>query len=404
MFSLETIIGIVITLGILSVLILIHELGHFITARRLGIKVEEFGFGFPLTKALFQFRRGETLYSFYPVLIGGFVKLYGEDDAGGGRIEIKDQKLNLKEDLERAFFARPVWQRALVVLAGVIMNAVLAFLIYYIFLPISGFTVEIPRITSHKFLAVDQTEKLDALVISSVADGSPASLAGMKGCDEDYCSAITSINGVKPNTSEEFIAIIKQNLDKDTTLTVENQLGKREKQTVTVVPRSNPPEGEGALGISFSPFEVFVLKYNSPVQKVFSGVSHPVNLMSYNFAVLKHLIKQAVAEKDAEALGMGVSGPAGIVKLGVEINKIADIKEKVLSFMNLAGLLSISLAVFNVLPIPALDGGRLFFILVEGVTRKKVSPRIEAAIHTVGMVILLGLIVLVTFKDILQAL
>jgi len=116
---------------ILSVLVLIHEWGHYITAKKLGIKVEEFGFGFP--PRIFGFRRGETLYSINIFPIGGFVKLYGEDEVGGGKISLSNKVSGKdeKEDIHRAFFARPAWQRAIVVVAGVVMNTIFALFIYY---------------------------------------------------------------------------------------------------------------------------------------------------------------------------------------------------------------------------------------------------------------------------------
>jgi len=127
-------ITLLIFLLILSVLVLIHELGHFIVAKKLGIKVEEFGFGFP--PKLFSIKRGETLYSVNALPIGGFVKLYGEDEAGGGRLKIpnsKSQIPNGKEELKRAFYARSTGQRAEVVVAGVVMNVFLAAALFYIF-------------------------------------------------------------------------------------------------------------------------------------------------------------------------------------------------------------------------------------------------------------------------------
>ena len=396
---LVTIIGLFVTLLILSTLVLIHELGHFLVAKKLGIKVEEFGFGFPPTA--WSKKIGETIYSINWLPIGGFVKLYGEDDAGGGKVALKDPTEKIT-DLKRAFFARPVWQRALVVLAGVIMNAVLAFIIYYIFLGLSGFQVELPLLNDHKFFAVEQSAKLNTIIVSNIAADSPAESAGIKKCDANYCAAITAVNGKKPENSEAFIKTINDNKGNEVLFTIENQIGKKEKFDAVIIPRVNPPANQGALGIEFNMLETTQLTYETPVQKVASGITHPLNLMAYNFSVMKTLAVRAIQEKDAGPLSTGVSGPIGIVRLGSEINKIVDYKERILTFLNLAGLLSISLAVFNVLPIPALDGGRLFFILVEGVTRKKVSPKFEAAIHTAGMVVLLGLIILVTFKDIFQ--
>lgn len=116
------VVTIIVALLILSVLVFIHEFGHFIMAKKFGIKVEEFGFGFP--PRIFGKKVGETIYSLNLLPIGGFVKLYGEDEAGGG--SIKKNKKNIDDDLERAFFTRPAWQRATVVLAGVVMNFLLA--------------------------------------------------------------------------------------------------------------------------------------------------------------------------------------------------------------------------------------------------------------------------------------
>src|SRR6266702_7492670 len=118
----------VVFLLILSVLVLIHEAGHYFVAKKFGIKVEEFGFGLPLTRAIWSKKYGETVYSLYPALIGGFVKLYGEDEAGSGKIAVSDQHsaVGHKEDVKRAFFSRSIGQRALVVVAGVVMNTLLA--------------------------------------------------------------------------------------------------------------------------------------------------------------------------------------------------------------------------------------------------------------------------------------
>jgi len=148
------IITILVFLLILSVLVLIHEAGHFFVARKFGIKVEEFGFGFP--PRLFGKKIGETIYSINWLPIGGFVKLYGEDESGGGRIRIKDEGLRIK-DKKRAFFAKTAWQRAVVIVAGVAMNSILAAIIFYIFLGISGFKTDLPLLSEYKFFGVNQT-------------------------------------------------------------------------------------------------------------------------------------------------------------------------------------------------------------------------------------------------------
>src|SRR6266567_5407929 len=177
-------VTIIVFLLILSVLVLIHEAGHYFVAKKFGIKVEEFGFGFPLTPAIWQKKIGETVYSFYPVLIGGFVKLYGEDDAGGGKISVsKDKESHSAEatrdkDEHRAFYTHPLWERITVVVAGVVMNTLLAVAIYYVFLAMGNFQTTLPLIGNHTFFGVDQTVTTQ-VVISEVEKNTPASNAGL---------------------------------------------------------------------------------------------------------------------------------------------------------------------------------------------------------------------------------
>ncbi|HUQ85231.1 MAG TPA: M50 family metallopeptidase [Candidatus Limnocylindrales bacterium] len=385
-----------IFLLILSVLVLIHEAGHFFVAKKLGIKVEEFGFGLPLTKALFSVKRGETTYSFYPALIGGFVKLYGEDEAGAGRIKVKEHK-EVSKDKDRAFFSRPIWQRVAVIVAGVVMNTVLAVAIYYSFLGITNFRTEIPLLGDHKFFAVNQQNKSE-IIISDVAKDSPAEKAKVK-----PLSKILSVNGQKVATMDFFIEFIKKNKGQEVILELQD-LKTSDKQTIKLTPRVNPPKNQGALGVSFFPIKTAVLTYETQAQKLFSGFTHPLNLMSYNFDVMGKLIATSIKDKTAEPISQGVSGPVGIYSVVGEIINIPNMRERVLQLLNLAGLLSISLAFFNVLPIPGLDGGRLFFIIIEAVTRKKLNPKFEAYANAIGMAVLIGLIILVTFKDLFQIL
>ncbi len=375
-------------------MVFIHELGHFLVAKKLGIKVEEFGFGFP-PKAWGK-KIGETIYSINWLPIGGFVKLYGEDDAGGGKVKIQDSKFKIQNsELKRAFFARPVRQRVAVVIAGVVMNVLLAAFIYYLFLGISNFRTELPLLNDHRFFFVNQVNQTD-LIITNVEKGSPAEEIGLK----QYVR-IVSINGAKVEDMQEFSQIVKQLAGKSIILEWEDmESGKI--SSARVVPRVSPPPGQGALGISFFPAKRAVLSYKTLPQKIFSGFTHSANLTVYNIDILSQLVTASLRDKSVEPLGQGVAGPVGIFSLVGSIVQIPDIKERVLGILNLAGVLSISLAFFNILPIPALDGGRLFFILVEGITGKKINPKIEGYIHSAGMAVLLGLVALITFKDLRQ--
>lgn len=386
----------IVFLLVLSILVLIHEAGHFFVAKKLGIKVEEFGFGLPLTAPLFSTKKGETKYSFYPALIGGFVKLYGEDEAGAGRIKVKAHESTTK-DTDRAFFARPAWQRLSVIIAGVVMNTVLAVIVYYAFLGISGFRTEIPLLGDHTFFAVNQQKKSE-IIISDVAKDSPAAKKGVK-----TMTKVVSVDGKSVVDIDYFVSYIKNHKGQEVKLELADvKTGKR--KIFAVTPRVNPPKNEGTLGISFFPVDTAILSYDTPAQKLFSGLTHPVNLMSYNFDVMGTLVKASFKQKTVEPISQGVSGPIGIYSVVGEIVSIPNFKEKVLQILNLTGLLSISLAFFNVLPVPGLDGGRLFFIVIETITRKKLNPKFEAYANAIGMAVLIGLIILVTFKDLAQVL
>lgn len=386
------IVTLLVFLLILSVLVLIHEAGHYFVAKKFGIKVEEFGFGFPLTPPLWQIKRGETLYSFYPVLIGGFVKLYGEDEAGAGRIETKEVKKD--EDEDRAFYARPLGQRVAVIVAGVVMNVLLAVFVYYIFLGISGFKQEIGLIGNPHFFGNNATVK-SQVIVSEIEKNSPAAQAGIT-----PFSTVDSINGKKYTEVEAFAAAIKENTGKQMQITWKDE--KNKVHTAMVTPRVKHAKNQGALGVGFYPNRTVTLSYDTPTQKLFSGFVHPANLLVYNFDALGYLISISVKEKTVAPVSQGVSGPVGIGYYVGTIIQLPDVQQRLLQLLNLVGLLSISLAFFNILPIPGLDGGRLFFIILEAVTKRKLDPKVEGYIHAVGMVVLLALLLLVTLKDIHQ--
>lgn len=388
---------------ILSLLVLIHELGHFFVAKKFGIKVEEFGFGFP--PRLFGKKIGETLYSINWLPIGGFVKLYGEDEAplrSGSSRGLHPRSRNFASegqagvgfaDTQRAFFAKSAAQRAVVIVAGVAMNAVLAGVIFYAFLGISGFKTELPLLSDYKFIGVNQTN-ITEVVISSIAKNSPAEKQGLK-----FPAKVIAVNGQKIKDSKEFIDIVGKNRGKEIEITW-SSLSAKDIRKTKITPRVNPPAREGALGVGLFSLSTAVLNYETPSQKIFSGVVHPINLMSYNLNVMVRLVQVSLEKKTTEPLSQGLSGPVGIASITGSILEIQNLREKILGLLNLAGILSISLAFFNILPIPALDGGRLFFILIEAATGKKVNQRFESITHTIGMIILLFLMALITFKDI----
>src|SRR3989344_809068 len=201
---------------ILSVLVLVHELGHFFVAKLFKIKVEEFGFGFP--PKVISKKIGETIYSLNLLPIGGFVKLYGEDEAGGGKIGVGKK---ITKDLSRAFFARPIWQRLLVVVAGVFMNFVLAVVII-----------------SFIFATIGAPTPVNEVIVTSIAKNSPAESAELKEGD-----IIESINGAKITQSSQLIDITRQNLGKPIDLEIKNSKGQT--LEIEITPREEYPSDQG---------------------------------------------------------------------------------------------------------------------------------------------------------------
>lgn len=351
---------------ILSVLVLIHELGHFLVAKKLGIKVEEFGFGFP--PRVWGIKRGETLYSINLLPVGGFVKLFGEDSAGGGSISkshVKGQLSNVN-DLHRAFFARPVWQRFTVVIAGVVMNFLLAvILISYIF---STTGVGVPTSKVH---------------ITEVLPNSPAAAAGIQKQD-----LVAAVNNTKISSNKQFIQIIEQNEGKPVTLTIKR--GEQE-QNITLTPRKDFPKGQGPVGIGIS--DTQVLKY--PWYKApFFGT---IEAFKFSWIILSGLGDMVTNIVLQGKQPQGVAGPIGVAQLTGQAVSYGPT-----ATLWFTALLSINLAVLNVLPIPALDGGRLFFIVIEAVARRKVNAKYEGYAHAAGLIILLGLMAFITIFDVLR--
>lgn len=359
------ILTIVAFVVILSILVLIHELGHFLVAKKLGIKVEEFGIGFP--PRVFGIKRGETLYSVNLLPVGGFVKLFGEDAAGGGSIKKQEARSKKQEaDIKRAFYARPIWQRFLVVFAGVFMNFVLAVVIISYLFATQG--VAIPS---------------DKIHITEIAKNSPAAAAGLLTND-----VISKINGEPVTTTDGFISTVEKNSGKPISFTITRN-GETFNKSIT--PRVNPPKGQGAVGVGISDITVKKYKwYEAP----FFGTIEAFKFSWIIFSGLGQMVGGLIFQGKTPE---GVAGPIGIAQITGEA-----IRAGLNSYLWLGALLSINLAVLNVLPIPALDGGRLFFIAIEFVTRKKVNPKYEGYAHAVGLAVLLGLMVLITVFDIMR--
>ncbi len=357
--------AILVFLLILTVLVLIHEAGHFFVAKKLGIKVEEFGIGLP--PRIFGIRRGETLYSLNWLPIGGFVKLYGEDQAGGGKVQ-KSKVESSKSDIGRAFFARPPWQRGIVVVAGVVMNFLLAVVII-----------------SYLFGVVGVPVAGDKVIVAGIVPSSPAAAGGLMVGD-----TIETVNGIAILSPSQLTDFTSKHLGEKLSIKIKDKNGTE--KIVEITPRKNYPSGQGPMGVSIAT-NVIVKKYTW-YQAPLIGLQESVKTSWMIMASLGSTVFNLITKAQVPA---GVAGPVGIAQLTGQFVEVGP-----MAVLSLVSLLSLNLAILNILPIPALDGGRLFFILIEAVTRKKVNPKYEGYAHAVGMAVLLFLIALITLHDILR--
>ncbi len=370
------IISLLVGLGVLSFLVIIHEAGHFFVARAFGVKVLEFGIGFPFLGRIFKFKRHGVTYSVNWLLFGGFVQLYGED---AGSAKSKD-----------SFAAQNVWVRFFIAIAGILVNIILAIVLFTILLANSGFKMDFQSPIPNKFPFGTES---NFVLIGNVSEGSPAELGGLKFGDK-----ILSIDGEKIAGIADIQKYVQDHKGQPITLTVMN-LNENTERQVIVVPRVDPPKGQGALGIGLD--EGQTLSYDSLPERVFVGVLHSVNMIDFQIAGLQSFISKSVQEKSIEPLASQASGPVRIVAvLGVLVQNSGEQAVKVV--LTFTALISLMLGIGNLLPIPALDGGRLFFFLLEGLTGKKVKAKTENMIHGIGFAVLLFLIFLITANDIFR--
>lgn len=346
---------------LLGLLVLVHEWGHFIVARRLGVRVEEFAFGFP--PRLVSFTRRGTRYAFNLFPLGGYVKIFGEGGASGRDPE--------------SFSSRSLGERLAIISAGVVMNLALAWFLFSL-----GHGVGLPTVVG------DGGAGLAAPVtIVGVGAGSPAERAGLAFGDvieelkvQGQTFRVASIDEVQQFISQHRGEEILLTVRRSTTLL-----------DISVVPRREPPAGEGPLGIAMA--RVGVVRspwWRAPWDGLRTTLSASIALT----AALGRVVGDFVSEGKVPA---DISGPVGILAFAHETRRLG-----LVYLLELAGVLSVNLALLNILPIPALDGGRILFLFIEGVRGVRVNQRVEQAMHTLGFMLLLLLMALVTFRDLVR--
>jgi regulator of sigma E protease len=380
---------------VLGFLVFVHELGHFVTAKWFGIKVTEFGFGFP--PKLFGFRYGETTYTLNLIPLGGFVKMVGEEDPTE----------------PRSFARQARWKRAIVLAAGSGMN----FLV-----PIVIFTI--------LFMLPHDKLVSSEVMINGIAPGSPAQEAGLRAGD-----TILQVDGQRVTEPEHLIDIVKDKRGVPVELVVRRGaivtgLGSSPEfattEAVTLVPRVTAPSPlvvevvtdpltqvsvrdaqrynpeievgdrlvQGAIGISIVIANPVVRPETEPIWRAV-----PMSLETIKDILM--FTKDGVTQGLSSGENPGIAGPIGIAQATGEV-----VDELGFAWVfQLTALLSVSLGIMNILPIPALDGGRLMFVIIEWARGgKRISPKKEGLVHMAGFIVLIGLILAVSYFDVLRIL
>lgn len=381
---------IIVFLLVLSILVLSHEAGHFLTARLFKIRVEEFGLGFP-PRALGWYKNkfgkrakvkgsksfsdlsqsedenlqpqvGSTIFSLNWLPLGGFVRIKGEN---GDNINDPD-----------SFASKPIWQRAVVLVAGVFMNIVLAWFLFSV-----GYIVGLPQTTEE--LGPKAVVSSQSVLVADVLSDSPAALAGVKVGD-----IILEVNGQKIHTEKLLQEIVSSQFDKETDFLI-NRGG--EDVYLRIKPQKISEEGRAVIGVSI--FNTGIVRYpffNSFIEGAKTSFQMLKAILLAFFSLFKDMFS-----------GVNVSdqfaGPIGIANITGQAAKMGFVY-----LLQFAALLSLNLAIINILPFPALDGGRLVFLLIEKIKRGPVKKEVENLLNNIGFILLIILIIFITIKDVIK--
>ncbi len=361
--------GFILLIIILGIVVVVHEYGHYITAKKFGVRVEEFGFGFPpLAKKLFK--RGETWFTLNWIPFGGFVRLFGENPDDALKTDI-DQKKNLN--------SKPKWQQAIILVAGVFMNFMLAGVLFSI-----GFMSGMP-------VSVDTDNtvaKNKHIIITAIQKDSPAELAGLP----------SSVTLVSLDGNKEAVAnipamqkYIREHVNTPIDVTYEKN---DEAKTISVTPKVGAA-GENVVGIGVSLDFIGEIKlpFFKAIGEGFASAGRTVWQIILFFV---HFIGGLFGAPNAVS-GSDITGPVGIAGLATQAFNMG-----IIYLLTFVAIISANLAVLNLIPFPALDGGRLLFIGIEAITGRKMNKKIVGWVNTVGFLLLILLMLVVTYRDIVK--
>lgn len=444
------ILSLLVIVVVVGLIVIIHEFGHLIAAKLMGVGVEEFGIGFG--KTLYQKAYKGTTYKFNLFPIGGYVKLVGENDRAEGETlssskrsflnkarvlvasyrvteEVKEVsierltigfgkvilerpirgivhqlklvpigfsiKVSGEEDVhseDNTYRSKPLWRKAVILLAGITMNIFLAVVLLFVYLSANGFNVDLPNMSAYSFSGTKEVQEIFVFPITEVMAGYPAE--GRVNAGE----ILLQVNGEYLNSAEEFISTLETN--QNTTVTLGLHVSNQTRTTIVdkevEVTLPAKVEGEPLLGAAYSPVAVYLISYEP---NIFSAFSHSWNLFGYQLAAIGGLAEKAIAESEP---GYITDNVGGVVAVGGMINTLVN-ASAFLELINLTALVSLSLAAGNLLlPISVLDGGQLVLEVFQTIRRKQLSERTIGILNLIGIVLMVLLTVLITAKDIWQ--
>ena len=360
---------IILFLVVLAVLIFVHELGHFVVAKKSGIRVDEFAIGFP--PKIFGWVRGETKYVLNLIPFGGYVKIFGENP---------NEESTTGADSKRSFVNAKKWKQACILLAGIGMNIIFAWVLISISF-MFGSLVPVGDGASGYSKYIKESQ----VVLTSVAVDSPAQKAGL--VQGDRIISVASISGKDLNMAS-IIEVVGKNSDNQIDVVYKHA---GQTKQVKITPELNVAENRKVIGIYME--NVGIVKLN-PFLAFWEGGKMTVVTFKQVVVGLSTFIWQAVR-------GHGdfsqVSGPVGIVGL------VGDAAHFGLAyFLGFVAFISLNLAVINLIPFPALDGGRVLFVIIEAVIRRPIKAKIANTLNTVGFFILISLMLVITYRDIMK--
>jgi regulator of sigma E protease len=336
-----------------AILIFVHELGHFGASKLFNIKVEKFGIGFP--PKIVSKKIGETEYSINLLPLGGFVKIYGEDSSD----------VISEDDRNRSFSHQSAWKRAIVLVSGVGMNIILGWMAFTVIV-----TTGIP----------------EHLMITEVAVNSPAYESEIEAGDVIVKAQVGDVIINDPINSSQLIELTKTNLGETVSISI-----KRGDEIINknILIRDNPPDGEGAMGVALVDIGAPPVPFPKNIVEGFTATTRSIDLVARGFYSLITGIFTNPKVVDS------VSGPVGIVSMATRVGDLG-----IIYLVQLMAIISLNLAVLNLIPFPALDGGQLLILAIEKFIGRDVPFRIKYIVNTVGIVALLLLMIVVTIKDI----